>query len=252
MPVAGRSSPSSDVGKLVPLQRAGVILLGVLLAAAMGVLGYWQAEVYQSQGLEASRQRADEPARPLTEVAPVGAVVVDGYGRTVAMTGSYRSDLQLLVRADDGTVRVLTAFEQADGSLVAVVRGALPAGSDHAPPAPTGTVTQTGLFLPSEDKEESADSRPGEISAIRVQRLAQTWPGSLVNGYVTLAPADASGQGIDPAPYRLPDAPGRLRNGAYAVQWWVFGAFAIGMAIKISRDLGRPRQRPAGNYDVES
>jgi hypothetical protein len=43
-----------------------------------------------------------------------------------------------------------------------------------------------------------------------------------------------------------------LRNGAYAVQWWVFAAFAIGMAIKISRDLGRPRQLPDSNYDVES
>ncbi len=228
----------------MPLQRAGVILLGVLLAAAMGVLGFWQAKVYQSQGLEAAQLRADEPARPLTEVAPVGQSVLDGYGRTVTMTGSYRADLQLLVRSSDGGVRVLTAFEQADGSLVAVVRGSLPAGSERPPPPPTGKLTQTGFFLPSEDDGETAVDRPGEISAIRVQRLAQTWPGSMINGYVTLAPADASGQGIEPAPYRLPDAPGRLRNGAYAVQWWVFAAFAIGMAIKISRDLGRPRQRP--------
>ncbi len=244
MPVTDRPRPSTDSGRLVPLRRAGVIVLGVLLAAAMGVLGYWQAQVYQSQGLEAAAQRAAEPARPLTEVAPVGTAVVDGYGRTVTMTGSYRSDLQLLVRPDDGQVRVLTGFEQADGSLVAVVRGVLPAGADTPPPAPTGTVTQAGFFLPSEDDGESGDDRAGEISAIRVPRLAQTWPGSLINGYVTLAPADADRQGIAPAAYRLPDAPGRLRNGAYAVQWWVFAAFAIGMSIKVSRDLGKPRQQP--------
>lgn len=251
MPVADRSQTSGP-GRFLPLQRAGVILLGVLLAAAMGVLGYWQAQVYQSQGVEASQRRANEPARPLTAVAPVGQSVVDGYGRTVTMTGSYRPDLQLLVRSDDGVARVLTAFEQADGSLVAVVRGVASPDSGQAPPPPSGTLTQSGLFLPSEDSGEDAVARPGEISAIRVQRLAQSWPGSLINGYVTLTPADATGQGMEPAPYRLPEAPGRLRNGAYAVQWWVFAAFAIGMAIKISRDLGRPRQRPDSNYDVES
>ncbi|WP_152365121.1 SURF1 family protein [Microlunatus speluncae] len=244
MPVTDRPGPSTGSSRLVPLQRVGVILLGLLLAAAMGVLGYWQAQVYQSQGLEAAAQRAAEPARPLTEVAPVGVAVADGYGRTVTMTGSYRSDLQLLVRSGDGQVRVLTGFEQADGSLVAVVRGLLPAGASTPPPLPSGTLTQTGFFLPSEDDGEAGGDRAGEIPAIRVQRLAQTWPGSLVNGYVTLAPADADRQGIAAAPYRLPDAPGRLRNGAYAVQWWVFAAFAIGMSIKVSRDLGKPRQQP--------
>lgn len=230
--------------RLVPLQRVGVIVLGLAVAMAMGVLGVWQARVYQSQGLEAAERRAAEPARPLPEVAPVGAAVVDGYGRTVTMSGSYRSDLQLLVRSGDGDVRVLTAFEQGDGSLVPVVRGVVSRETTEPPPVPSGTLGQSGLLLPSEDREDSGVDRPGEIGAIRVQRLAQTWPGSLVNGYVVLAPAVAAAQGIDPAPYQLPDAPGRLRNGAYAVQWWVFAAFAIAMAIKVSRDLGRTSAGP--------
>ena len=36
----------------------------------------------------------------------------------------------------------------------------------------------------------------------------------------------------------LPEGQGRLRNGAYAIQWWIFAAFAIVMAAKIARDLG--------------
>ncbi|GAB3745900.1 SURF1 family protein [Microlunatus parietis] len=244
--VTGRS-------RLLPVQRAGIILLGLALAAAMGVLGVWQAQVYQSQGLEAAAHRAAEPARPLTEVAPVGATVTDGYGRTVTFTGHYRPDLQLVVRSsDDPEVRVLTGFELTDGSLVAVVRGSLPAGTAEPPAPPSGTLTQSGLLLPSEDSGENDPDAPGVITAIRVQRLAQQWPGSLVNGYVTLTSADAAGQGLAASPYRLPDAPGRLRNGAYAVQWWVFAAFAIGMAIKVARDLGRPRPDGDKNYDVES
>lgn len=244
--VAGRS-------RLLLAQRVGIILLGLALAAAMCVLGVWQARVYQSQGLEAAAERAAEPARPLTEVAPVGSTVTDGYGRTVTFTGHYRPELQLLVRsAEDDEVRVLTGFELADGSLVAVVRGSLTIGQAQAPAPPSGALTQTGLLLPSEDSGENDPDQPGVITAIRVQRLAQQWPGSLVSGYVTLAPADADGQGIVPSPYRLPDAPGRLRNGAYAIQWWVFAAFAIGMAIKVSRDLGRPRPETGNNYDVES
>ena len=38
----------------------------------------------------------------------------------------------------------------------------------------------------------------------------------------------------------LPEGQGRLRNGAYAVQWWIFAAFAVLMAAKIARDLGEP------------
>ena len=38
----------------------------------------------------------------------------------------------------------------------------------------------------------------------------------------------------------LPDARGRLRNAAYALQWWCFAAFTVVMAVRIARDVGRP------------
>ena len=37
----------------------------------------------------------------------------------------------------------------------------------------------------------------------------------------------------------LPTGPRSLRNGAYALQWWVFAAFAVVMAIRMARDQGR-------------
>jgi hypothetical protein len=58
----------------------------------------------------------------------------------------------------------------------------------------------------------------------------------LVAGFVTLTAVDASAQGLAPAPVELPQASGRLRNGAYALQWWVFAAFALALAIRMARD----------------
>ena len=72
---------------------------------------------------------------------------------------------------------------------------------------------------------------------VRVAELAQTWPGPLVDGFVTLSPGDAERQGLEPATVRLPEGRGRLRNGAYAMQWWLFAGFAVVMAVRIARDM---------------
>ena len=70
--------------------------------------------------------------------------------------------------------------------------------------------------------------------------LAQLWPQPLIDGYLVLSAPDAEAQGLEPVPLVLPEGQGRLRNGAYAVQWWIFAAFAVLMAAKIARDLGEP------------
>ena len=68
-------------------------------------------------------------------------------------------------------------------------------------------------------------------------QLAQQWPGPLIDGFVTLSAADATAQGLEPAQARLPEARGRLRNAAYAGQWWLFAAFTLVMAVRMARDL---------------
>jgi hypothetical protein len=92
-----------------------------------------------------------------------------------------------------------------------------------------------GVLLPSEDN--APPSTTDQLNAVRLPALAQRWPGQLVNGFVTLSAADAAAQGIEPAPLNLPEAEGRLRNAAYALQWWVFGAFAVALAVRMARDL---------------
>lgn len=225
------------------LHQVLVILVAVLLAGGMVLLGRWQLQVYQEQGARISAQRAAAPPVPLREAAPAGTAVTTGFGRAVTFTGRYEPTLQLLVPVADrpGQFRVLTALRQNDGSLVPVVRGVV--GRPEAPAPPVEPVSQTGVLLPSEEAPGQT-SAPGQIGSVRVPALAQQWSGPLVGGFVTLAPPEAQAQGLTPAPLELPDAPGRFRNAAYAVQWWLFAAFAVVMSIRIARDLGQTGSDP--------
>ena len=221
------------------LKQALVIVLGIGLAAVMIVLGFWQLQVYHRQGSAAAARQASAPPVPLGSVARPGSPANEGYGRPVAFDGSYDPASQLLVPAEDGTgrFRVLTALRQADGSVVAVVRGVVT--EPNAPPPPTGSVQQVGVLLPTEEHVPETNLPSGQIASVRLPALAQHWPGPMIDGFVTLSSADATSQGLAPALLRLPEAPGRIRNVAYVGQWWLFAAFVLFMAFRMARDIGR-------------
>lgn len=230
------------------VKQVGIIVLGCVIAGAMAVLGVWQLHVYQTQGAEASAARAAQAPVALGSVAPAATRVTDGYGRSVRFSGVYDPQLQVLVTFDGSTDqrRVVTGLRQDDGSTVAVVRGLVPATVSTPPAPPTGRVSQVGVLLPS---EEAGDSLPtgatSSLPSVRVPLLAQTWPGPMVDGYVVLSAPDARAGGLTPAPLVLPEGQGRLRNGAYAAQWWLFGLFAIVMSARIARDLGQKSELDA-------
>ncbi len=211
-----------------------VVALGAGLAAIMVVMGLWQLRVYERQGADVAARRAAEAPVPLAAVAPPGSAVRDGYGRSVSFAGHYEPEHQVLLAVPDVTdrFRVVTLLRQDDGSAVAVVRGIV---SETSVPPPPGRQVQLGVLLPPE--EASDDDRGGTTSAVRVTQLAQRWPGPLIDGFVTLSAADATAQGLEPAAARLPDARGRLRNAAYAGQWWLFAAFTLVMGVRMARDL---------------
>lgn len=224
------------------LQQVGVLALGLLVAAIMVALGWWQVQVFQTQGIEASRQRAAEAPVPLESVAVAGAAVQDGYGRTVAATGTYLRDQQLLVPQPGSadTFRVLSALQLPDGSVLPVVRGVVRgnASSVALPPAPAGSLAQQGVLLPSEEAAATELTAAGQLGAVRIPALTQVWAQPMVDGFLVLAGPYAEAQRLEPAPLDLPESEGRFRNGAYAIQWWIFAAFAVVMAAKIAKDLG--------------
>ena len=224
------------------LKQIGIILAGLAAAALMIALGGWQLGVYLAQGQASAQERANEPAVQLSSVAPPGQQVGDAYGRTVEFSGHYDPELQELIPVEgaDDQYRVLTGFLLDGGGAVAVVRGVVT--GRQAPPPPTDRSTQRGIFLPSESSP-GPDDPTAVPTTVDLPSLTQRWDPQLVNGYVTLSADQAEAQSLQPAEVALPKGDGRLRNGFYALQWWVFAAFAVGMAIRMARDFGRDGAR---------
>lgn len=225
-------------------KQAGVIVLGFVLAGVMMVLGVWQFRVFQESGDAAVAAQMAQPALDLVQVAPAGSQGGEAYGRTVVVRGSYAAGSQVLVPdpVESGKYRVVTALVTADGTAVAVVRGVYRGDPASAPTPPSGIQEQQGLFLPSEATTNDPVGE-GQISSVRVSVLAQHWSWPLVGGFVTLDQGGAASQGLGYEMPALPREGGELRNGAYAVQWWVFAAFAIGFGFKMARDFGREGAR---------
>lgn len=80
---------------------------------------------------------------------------------------------------------------------------------------------------------------------MRLAQLAQLWPEPLIPGFITLDSAEAARQGLQPAAVNLPTGEGSWRNSGYALQWWVFALFALGMTIKIAQGMGKRERTKA-------
>lgn len=224
------------------LKQVGVTLLGLAVAAIMIGLGIWQLNVYSSQGTRVAQARAAETPVDLMTVAPPGQPIGDAYGRTVTAGGHYDPRLQLLIPVDGapGRYRVLTALLLPGGGAVPIVRGVTDSASVASIPAPpTGQVEQGGVFLPSEPDAQRNPSLGSRLNSVQLPVLAQRWSPALSNGFITLQPAEASAQRLSPATVALPGGQGRAQNAAYALQWWIFSAFALAMALRMARDIGR-------------
>lgn len=220
------------------LKQAAAVLIGLLAAAIMVGLGMWQLSKYQAQGMDQIRHRASAAPVALHHLAKPGQDAKhDAFYRHVRLSGHYDDSMQRLLPTDSDSdkSRVVTAFILDTGGAVPVVRGTTHASS--APAAPTGSTHQTGTLLPSESSDSG--SRPGgKSTALNLSALTQKWKPPLVGGFVALDSADAHRQSLTPAHVSFPRSSGRFQNGAYALQWWVFAAFALAMAVKTAHDIG--------------
>lgn len=219
-------------------KQVGLVGIGLALAAVMIWLGLWQMQVFVDKGNRSVEDRASQPAVPLAEHLGSDGQVGDIYGKQVTFTGTYLPGQEVVIPTGAGQ-RVLTALQLDDGRVLAVVRG-LTTGGAGAPP--TGVVTQTGLFLPGEGDPKGVVP-DGSLRTVRMPLLAQVWPQQLVAGFVTLNAAESAAQGLAQAPVQLPGGEGSVQNSGYALQWWVFAAFALGMSIKFSHTLGVQQRR---------
>lgn len=230
----------------------------VAVVAICAALGWWQWD-------RATREVEQTPPAgvvPLEDVQPVGEPVdPDDAGRQVVLRGSYDPGRQLLVvdRLDAGQrgAWVLTAFTLSGegGATVPVVRGWLPDGQSP-PPVPEAPTRVVGWLEPSEPTTlRDAGRAPlpaGQVEIVSSAELLSLWRPPLVQGFVIVD---------EPRPEAPlePVAPPSLtstseidwQNLAYAVQWWLFGLFAVFWFVRLARLEAEERRtapdaRPTG------
>ncbi|MBD8868001.1 SURF1 family protein [Nocardioides donggukensis] len=225
----------------------GFHLLALVLVGIAAGLGWWQADAWS--------QRREAEAADLTRVEPVPLADVlgpddpfpgDRVGQPVVLEGTWLPEGTLFVsgRELDGQdgYWVVTPLEVPDGAAVLVVRG-WTAELAQAPPPPTGAAELVAWLQPGEgtgavDDDPDDDVLPQLRVADALQRLDRDLYGAYAVVADEVAPGDwPSGDdavndgtaGLGPATLDQLPPVGRftaLRNLLYAVEWWVFGAFA--------------------------
>jgi surfeit locus 1 family protein len=241
----------------------GLHLLAAVAATAALLLGLWQYDAWQAHREDQASARTDAAAKPLTSVmSPDDPFPASGLGQPVHLSGRWLPDATVYV--DDRPlggrrgVWAVTPVEVCPKRTAAgctgapamlVVRGWAPGRTD-VPPPPSGPVDVTGWLQPGEGSGRT-DPDPGDdvIQELRIADAIQHVDQDLYGGYVIarhLEPATAAAglEPVTPASLPRPDTFTALRNLLYAVEWWVFGGFAVFIWWRWCRDeLERRRLR---------
>jgi cytochrome oxidase assembly protein ShyY1 len=251
----------------------GLLLLFLAAAAVCGRLGVWQLDRAQERGKLAESQAATEVANQGLEA--LGSLLEaqttfpgDLVGRQAWVEGEYVADEQLLVagRAHDGATGFLVlaplrVTEDGTGGeswanlsgapILPVVRGWVPANADGSAPTvsdadlipPDGIVALSGYLQASEAKGVRQLS-DGQTDSISSAALANLWGGPIYSGYFVVSSTDPA-QSSALALLERPSIEGgdglNLQNLFYALQWWIFGGFAILLWLRLVRDEARGR-----------
>lgn len=236
----------------------GAHLLVVAAVAAAVALGLWQLAAWEAG-------RAAE-ARDLSDVAPVALTDVMGgddrfpgqyLGQPVTLSGEWLTESTLYVadRRRDGQdgfwvmTPVLVEGSQGgarSGSAMPIVRGW--SSQPDAEPA-TGPVEITGWLQPSEGSNLPDTDRTDDIiPEMRVASVTEHVDDDLYSGFVVARDADSGTERLAAvSPDQIPSvsAVTSLKNLLYAIQWWLFGLFAIYVWQRWCRDQVELEQESA-------
>lgn len=236
--------------------------LAIVATVAAVLLGVWQYGAWQNGRADQAASRVDAEPVPLASVLSADeAFPGAALGQPVKLSGRWlpASTLYVRDRALHGRPGVWAvtpvAVCRAAGSTrcgtapaILVVRGWARSVQD-APAAPSGQVRVTGWLQPGEGSG-TTDPDPGDdvIPELRVADAIQHVDQDLYGGYViardVVPPGSTTqrgptGQGLEAVtPASLPKATAftSLRNLLYALEWWVFGGFAVYVWLRWCRD----------------
>jgi cytochrome oxidase assembly protein ShyY1 len=210
-----------------------------VLAVVCWRLGEWQFDRLQERRAD-NRVIERNLEAPAADVAQVMSADHDlprtAQWRAVTASGEYDVDQQVLVRYQtrDGRpgVDVVTPLVLDDGGRVLVERGWAPSPNSGSaridvPAPPSGQVRVTGWARPDQSGESGATTpSDGQVRLIASSGFAEVLPQPLLRGYVSLEAEDPAPR----TPLEAPEMP-ELNSGPhffYGLQWWFFGALALG------------------------
>ena len=228
----------------------GHLAMVVCVGIALG-LGLWQYDAWSQRRADAARDLANEPPVALSSVM-TGDSPFPGrsLGRPVTFTGSWLGEDTLFVadrylddRRGYWVVTPVLIADDTGGSAMPVVRGW---SAEPEATAPTGEVEITG-WLQATEGSGPVDEDPQDdiIAMMRTASLVEHVEADLYSGYVVARDLstgpDADLEAVTPA--SIPEVSGftALRNLLYAVEWWVFAAFALFIWVRWCRDSVVPR-----------
>jgi cytochrome oxidase assembly protein ShyY1 len=214
-------------------------------------LGDWQLDRLRQRKERNAATIANEsaPIRPADQIFTRPITDADEWQRVEAR-GTFDANHQFVVRyRDNGNANgyeVVTPLRMATGTLL-VDRGfvATPRGTQipaAAPAPPSGDVVVLGHVRRNEQGRRSAITPvDGQMRLINSDAIATTLPYPVLNGYVSALSVEPPQIG-DLQPIPVPE----LSEGphlSYAVQWFVFTAFAVaGIVVFVRSDLRARRE----------
>ena len=248
---------------LLSPRMLGLHLVAVLVVAATIWLGLWQYGAWQTDRQDQALGRADAPPAPLARVmsadAPFPGTAV---GRPVDLAGVWLPHDTFYVSGKTlhgktgywvvTPVAVCGHHCAGDGTrspAMLVVRGWTPRPA-QAPPAPSGPVDVTGWLQPTEEPG-TPDSGPRDsvLPTLSVAGVIQRFDQDLYGGFVIAKAHEPGLRPLTPAALPAPDTFTAVRNLLYAIEWWVFGGFAVFLWWRWCTDEVRGDRDDGGDRD---
>ena len=233
------------------LLRPAMLGLHVFAVAAVIftiVMGLWQLGVYDDRQAHEQAEKRDVATVPLDEaLGPDEAFSGSANHRPVEVRGSFGpADDQIWVSGHsldgrEGYWLVAPFVVKGDDALL-VVRGWSP--TNDSVPATSNVGTIQAVLQPGEESG-SAIGADRTTDTIRIPLLANELPYDLYSGYAIMTDPEPTGN-LQAVPPPDPDVSWTvgLRNLVYALQWWVFGLFAVMMWLRMCRDVVREARNP--------
>jgi surfeit locus 1 family protein len=221
-----------------------MLALCLVISGIFAWLGHWQIERSVESGQEVNPET--ETVKVLSDVVDPQSSFFDRVGgQMVTVTGQFApDDFRVVVDryngGDPGSWLIGRLVDDVDGSSVVVALGwsSDEGGIEAAEStAPTGTVTVTGRYMPS-DQPSEGDFKGGRENVVSVPMLVNEWAGldgDVYSGYVVSADPVGDLAAIDSV---APESDRSLNwlNVFYAIEWVVFAGFAIFLWFRLVRD----------------